>query len=653
MADIGKAYVEIIPKAPGIEGKIGSLISPGAKSGGEKGGKTAGAGFGKTFVKTIAGLGIGTAITTGIKTALDEGGKLQQSFGGLDTIYGDASNAAKKYAREASKAGISANDYAEQAVSFGASLKQAFEGDTTKAVEAANTAIMDMTDNAAKMGTPIENIQNAYQGFAKQNYTMLDNLKLGFGGTKSEMERLLETAEKSPNNVLGKSFDINNLGDVYEAIHIIQQDLGLTGVAAQEASTTFTGSLGAMQASAKNLFASLSTGEGVQQSMAVFLQSVGTFVTGNLIPMLGNIVTSLPGAVMTAIDTALPVIQTEGPKFINSLVTGIITGIPKLYSTASSLIATAAATITENLPTILDKGIELVTNFVGGIFDNLPSVYDSANDIVDTISNFLQDNIPVIGEKGGAMLAALAEDIVTNLPTITLSILQLVGHVAIELAKLVPKALSAAGQMISGLVLGVKLGWGKIKTVASDLVDKKIIVPLKTAVTKVTGIGSSIKLTLVNAFNNIKTRAENLWNKIKNAITKPIQDAKDTVSDVVDSITGFFPISIGKIFSNFQTPKVENVGGKSIDNPPNFRVTWKAKGGLFDGPSVIGVGEAGREAVIPLSGQNMRPFAEAIASEMGGAQGSYTWNITVDGAENPEEFADRMIRELKLVTRMA
>ena len=168
MADIGKAYVEIIPKAPGISGKVAGLLAPESKSAGEKAGKEAGNGFGSSIKKTLAGLAIGATVTAGFKAALDEGGKLQQSYGGLETIYGSASEAAKKYAKEAAAAGISANDYAEQAVSFGASLKQAFEGDTTKAVEAANTAILDMTDNAAKMGTPIESIQNAYAGFAKQ-----------------------------------------------------------------------------------------------------------------------------------------------------------------------------------------------------------------------------------------------------------------------------------------------------------------------------------------------------------------------------------------------------------------------------------------------------------------------------------------------------
>lgn len=166
--ELGKAYVQIIPSAKGI----GSSISNELNGESAKAGESAGLNLVGKLKGVIAAAGIGAAI----KSSLEAGGDLQQSFGGLDTLYGDAADAAKAYAAEAAKAGISANDYAEQAVSFGASLKQAFEGDTTKAVEAANTAIMDMADNAAKMGTPIENIQNAYQGFAKQNYTMLDNL---------------------------------------------------------------------------------------------------------------------------------------------------------------------------------------------------------------------------------------------------------------------------------------------------------------------------------------------------------------------------------------------------------------------------------------------------------------------------------------------
>ena len=212
MADLGQAYVQIIPSAKGISGAISSIIEPEATSSG----KSAGINIGSAIKAAIAAAGIGEAL----KSALEAGGNLQQSFGGLDTLYGDAAKAAKEYAVEAAQAGISANSYAEQAVSFGAALKSAFGGDTVKAAEAANVAILDMADNSAKMGTDITSIQTAYQGFAKQNYTMLDNLKLGYGGTKAEMERLLADAEK----LSGVKYNIdNNLYTDQEYVNAIKE----------------------------------------------------------------------------------------------------------------------------------------------------------------------------------------------------------------------------------------------------------------------------------------------------------------------------------------------------------------------------------------------------------------------------------------------
>ncbi|MDT1871666.1 hypothetical protein FPK84_20555, partial [Acinetobacter baumannii] len=181
------------------------------------------------------------------------------SFGGIDTWYKGAETAVKGFAKEAYKAGISVNTYAEQAVSMGASLKQSLGGDAVAAAKAANMAIMDMADNSAKMGNDITSIQMAYQGFAKQNYTMLDNLRLGYGGTKEEMKRLLSDAEKLP-AAMGKKFDLSNYADVVEAIHLVQDNMGIAGVAAEEAKTTFSGSLAAMKSSFTNVLAGLSLG---------------------------------------------------------------------------------------------------------------------------------------------------------------------------------------------------------------------------------------------------------------------------------------------------------------------------------------------------------------------------------------------------------
>ena len=421
--ELGKAYVQIIPSAEGISGSISKAL------GGEA---------------TSAGKSAGMNIAGAIKGMIAAGGNLQQSFGGLDTIYGDAAKAAKNYAAEAAKAGISANDYAEQAVSFGASLKQAFEGDTTKAVEAANTAIMDMADNAAKMGTPIENIQNAYQGFAKQNYTMLDNLKLGYGGTKQEMERLLADATK----LSGVEYNMDNLGDVYDAIHVIQEDLGLTGVAADEAAETFTGSLGAMKASAENLMANLALGNDITGDIQTLMGNIQTFVVGNLAPMIGNILSALPELLSGAgsmiiqalnivsnnageivqmgidivvslvqaiveaapylIEAAFNLVAALGEALINTdwlqIGTDLITGLNEsmqlaageIFGTDGNILQSFIDSITTNLPSVLEQGVEIITNLANGILQNLPMLLTVAMETITQFAVGILDNLPTI-----------------------------------------------------------------------------------------------------------------------------------------------------------------------------------------------------------------------------------------------------------------
>lgn len=261
---------------------------------------------------------LGSAMKGVFSTALEEGAKLQQSFGGIDTLYKGAEDTMKQYATAAASAGISANTYAEQAVSFGASLKKALGGDAVKAAESANKAIMAMADNSAKMGTDIGSIQMAYQGFAKGNYTMLDNLKLGYGGTQQEMQRLLKDASKLE-KAMGKKFDINNFADVVEAIDLVQQELGIAGVAAEEAKTTFSGSFEAMKASASNFLANLSLGEDIGPSLKTLISTTSTFLLGNFLPMVGNIMRQLPQAVEVALTEAGPKIEQGFKSLFSSL----------------------------------------------------------------------------------------------------------------------------------------------------------------------------------------------------------------------------------------------------------------------------------------------------------------------------------------------
>lgn len=468
--ELGKAFVQIVPSAKGISGAISKELGGEASSAG----KSAGLNIVGALKGAIAAAGIGTAI----KAALEAGGNLQQSFGGLDTLYEDAAGAAKKYAVEAAAAGISANSYAEQAVSFGAALKSAFGGDTAKAAEAANTAIMDMADNAAKMGTPIENIQTAYQGFAKQNYTMLDNLKLGYGGTKSEMERLLADAQK----ISGVEYNMDNLGDVYDAIHVIQTDLGLTGVAAQEASTTFTGSFGAMKAAAENLMANLALGQDIGPSLETLGQTVQTFAFNNLFPMITNILSQIPNLVGGAVDmiaSAAPAFFDSAIKMATSLGEGLLTfdwlgAAIKLIDALSSSIDSATGSIfagnttvidtflqnlTNGFPQLLSKGVELLLKVVEGLLSSLPSVVTTAGTIVTKMTTTILSLHPSVLQSGTKLILSLVDGIIRNLPSIVQSVFKVittfVSTVGQNLPTILSQGITIVGKLVSGLIQAI------------------------------------------------------------------------------------------------------------------------------------------------------------------------------------------------------
>ena len=495
MADLGQAYVQIIPSAKGISGAISSIIEPEATSSG----KSAGINIGSAIKAAIAAAGIGEAL----KSALEAGGNLQQSFGGLDTLYGDAAKAAKEYAVEAAQAGISANSYAEQAVSFGAALKSAFGGDTVKAAEAANVAILDMADNSAKMGTDITSIQTAYQGFAKQNYTMLDNLKLGYGGTKAEMERLLADAEK----LSGVKYNIDNLGDVYSAIHVIQENLGLTGVAAEEAATTFTGSLGAMKAAGENLLANLALGENITPALNTLGETVRTFVFDNLFPMIGNILSALPellSGVGSMIIQALNITSNNageivalGLDIVTSLVSAIIEAAPylieaavrlvaelgkalietdwvtlgtntisklseslslaasEIFGTDTSIVDSVLDTITRGLPNLLDKGIEIITNVANGVLSNLPLVISTVGEVMTTFTDYIMKNYPVVLEKGATLIVNLVQGVIKNLPKIVEAVVKVIASFTETVLTNLPKILQSGIEILLKLVAGI------------------------------------------------------------------------------------------------------------------------------------------------------------------------------------------------------
>ena len=332
---------------------------------------------------------LGSAIKGVFATALDEGAKLQQSFGGVDTLYTTAAESVKQYANAAASAGISANTYAEQAVSFGASLKQALGGDAVKAAQMADKAIMAMADNSAKMGTDIGSIQQTFQGFAKQNYTMLDNLKLGYGGTKEEMQRLLKDASKLE-KAMGKKFDINNFADIVEAIDLVQQELGVAGVAAQEAQTTFSGSFAAMKASASNFLANLTLGEDIGPSLKALISSTSTFLLGNFLPMVGNIMRQLPQAIDTALAEAGPRIEQGFKSLFASL--GVDEGVFDVIKDTFRDVVVTIQSLFEELTS--------ESNGFGNVIQGVGNVIQTVNVIIQNMAMAFQFALEAFSETG-------------------------------------------------------------------------------------------------------------------------------------------------------------------------------------------------------------------------------------------------------------
>jgi phage-related protein len=362
MADginLAKAYVQIIPSARGMKGMLTQSMGGDIAAAGD----SAGSSLGKRLLKGLAAAGIGAAIGKFFTSTIKEGAALEQSIGGVETLFGKASATVIKNANNAWKtAGISANEYMQESTSFAASLLQSLHGNTSAAANYADMAIKDMSDNANKFGTNITDIQNAYQGFSKQNYTMLDNLRLGYGGTKTEMERLLSDAEK----ISGKKYDLSNLSDVYEAIHVVQKELGVTGTTSKEAATTLSGSLESMKAAAQNFLGQLVNGNGadIKTALGNLISSAETFLIGNLIPAIGRVISALG----SLIAQAAPKI---GPA-ISGLLSKIATAISN-SDTGKFLAAAAkvAGQIILGLVQGLGKGIPKVLNAITGAIEKL------------------------------------------------------------------------------------------------------------------------------------------------------------------------------------------------------------------------------------------------------------------------------------------
>lgn len=480
--ELGQAYVQIMPSAKGIQGSISGVLNGEATSAGASAGSLIGGGLIGTLGKILAAAKIGEMIVGGIKAALNEGADLQQSLGGVETLFKNNADTVKKYANEAYRTtGLSANAYMENVTGFSASLISSLGGDTAKASKIANMAMIDMADNSNKMGTSMESIQYAYQGFAKQNYTMLDNLKLGYGGTKEEMARLLADAEK----LTGKKYDMSNLADVYSAIHAVQKEIGITGTTAKEAEHTFTGSLNAMKASASNLLGKMALGEDIKPSLDQLVSTTKTFIVGNFLPMLGNVFKGIGGIIAYAFTDIFPKIgayfQENGPQLlqtgaqlIQNFVLGIVQNIPQLLTTAGQIITNFVAYILQNLPAILQTGLQLMLNLTSGIIQNLPAIVDAAVQVITNFISMLSQNLPQLVQKGFEILGNLVTGVIQKLPDIIDSAGKIIMTLANAIKDNLPKIVELGVQLLTSIVKGILSVIGKIGETAGQIGNKLI-----------------------------------------------------------------------------------------------------------------------------------------------------------------------------------
>lgn len=405
--ELGKAYVQIVPSAQGIKSALTEMFDEETDGLGEQTGQSIGQELIGTLKKVIVAAGIGKIISDSINM----GGALQQSLGGVETLFKDSADTVKEYAAQAYRTvGLSANDYMEQTTSFAASLLSSVSQDTDAAAQLANMAMVDMADNANKMGTDMQDIQNAYQGFAKQNYTMLDNLKLGYGGTQAEMQRLLNNATK----ISGVKYDLGNLADMYSAIHIIQQEMDITGTTAKEAATTLTGSFTAMKAAAENVMGNWSTGADLTEPLQALADTAQIFLVDNLLPMIGNVLAGIPEIVYSLV----PELLQTGTELLSSLAQGFTEGIPEFFSTALPQLLAFTDQLRDNAASFVDAGLNLITQLLNGLIAGLPDLIAYVPDIIINICGIINDNMPKILAQGVSIIVQLIAGLVQTVPSL-------------------------------------------------------------------------------------------------------------------------------------------------------------------------------------------------------------------------------------------
>ena len=519
--ELAKAYVQIIPTTKGIKGKLREELEPEANQSGDEAGKSAGLSFVKKLVGVVAAAKVGQTIFNGIKASVQAGAALEQSIGGIETLFKESSDKMIQYANNAFKTcGLSANDYMETTTSFAASMLTSVGGNTQKAAELSNKAVVAMSDNANKMGTDMRDIQNAYQGFAKQNYTMLDNLKLGYGGTKTEMERLLKDADalNAKQGVI-THYSIDSFADITEAIQVVQSNLGITGTTALEAASTLSGSFGSMQAAWTNFIAQLSVGNQgqVNQAMKDLASSAATFLFQNLIPAVGNIFLQLPGAIGTFITTAAPLLLENGKALISNIVQGWQQNKGQWKDAVNEFLDNAITWVEQSLPEILQEGISAVDNFISGWGSGDGHMMETVGQLIGKILVVIAKAVPRIVAAGILITGKLAIGFVQNIPYFLTQIGRLLGQVVSTIASNFPKLLSSGGTMLLKIITGFI---GKIASIPGNVARAIVAFINPFNHQNWSGVGGNIISGIIKGFvGGIGKITEAAKNVAKNALS--------------------------------------------------------------------------------------------------------------------------------------
>lgn len=575
-----------------VLGKIGSAVNTAVKA-------------------SAAAVGAASAGVAALGTAcINAYADYEQLVGGVETLFKDSAETIHSFADNAYKtAGLSANEYMETVTSFSASLLQSLDGDTEKAAAAADLAITDMADNANKMGTAMESIQYAYQGFAKQNYTMLDNLKLGYGGTKEEMQRLLADAEK----LSGVKYDLSSYADIVEAIHVIQTEMGITGTTAKEASTTIQGSVASMKAAWANLMVGMADDtQDFDLLLSNFIESIGT-VADNLLPRIGVVIEGmgkLVAGLAPEIASALPTLTNEllpnlvelGVQSISALVQGIQENGDSLAAGALSIVGTLAEGIAELLPMVADTAASLAVSLADGLTESLPNIIPVAIETISTLVENLTENANTVIDAGIQIILALGEGLIAALPQLIETIPQIVINIANVINDNAPKLVDTALYLITRLATGLLAATPTILANIPKIIEAIVAAFmafqwLNLGKQLIDGVANGVK----KAGESMATAAKNAFSKFKSKITgsEVATELKNIGKYIIDGIVGGIKNSLSKI---------ANIAGKIKDTLLSklkglFKIAspsklMKEEVGAYIGEGIaVGIEESGQMAV--------------------------------------------------------